>query len=634
MNVQPTWEDVALRYILEGTATHTGREFFDALVKFLCRALEVKGSWVTEYLPESRRLRALSFWFEDRYIPDYEYDIAGTPCEPVVEKSCLIHYPENVISLFPADPDLKRLNAVSYLGAPLLSVGGDVLGHLAVLHSSKLELTPRVEALFRIFGDRATAELRRLRAEAAVREREQKLSRLVDSALDAIIELDGDLAVAQANRAAETTFRCEAGAMAGSDFRGYLAGESGRKLSRLAEELQATREGKQSLWVPNGFTALRPDGSEFPAEASLSRFEVNGRSHFTLILRNVHDQREAERRIEVLTTESGYLKNELEELYGVKDVVGQSRAMLDLFEDISRVAPTDSTVLIYGETGTGKELVARSVHAASSRAGRPLIKVNCAAIPAALMESEFFGHERGAFTGATQRREGRFALADGGTIFLDEIGELPVELQPKLLRVLQEGEFEPVGSSRSRTVNVRVIAATNRELQGEIQAGRFREDLYYRLSVFPVHVPPLRERGRDIELLAGVFAEKICRRIGCKPVTLTPQCIRRLQSYHWPGNVRELQNVIERGVITARDGRLNLDTALPRTAPAAIPADHASPHTAQELRDLERANLLRALESASWRVSGPNGAASLLGLPPSTLASRMKALGIRRPRGD
>jgi transcriptional regulator with GAF, ATPase, and Fis domain len=306
--------------------------------------------------------------------------------------------------------------------------------------------------------------------------------------------------------------------------------------------------------------------------------------------------------------------------------------------DIAQVADTDATVLIMGETGTGKELVARAIHAASRRRDRPLVTVNCAAIPASLIESEFFGHEPGAFTGATKKREGRFALADKGTIFLDEVGELPLDLQAKLLRVLQEGEFDPVGSSTTRKVNVRVLAATNRDLAEAVKKGAFREDLFYRLNVFPLRLPPLRERGNDVVQLASAFAQRFAARLGRTIAPLTVDCARRLTAYHWPGNVRELQNVIERAVITATDGTLNLDRALPEAAASEkfpvdktpAPAGHIL--SIKELEDLERANILRALEAASWKVAGKNGAAALLGIKPSTLSSRMKALKIQKPR--
>ena len=276
--------------------------------------------------------------------------------------------------------------------------------------------------------------------------------------------------------------------------------------------------------------------------------------------------------------------------------------------------PTPTTVLISGETGTGKELVARAIHKASERASKPFIRVNCAAIPATLCESEFFGHEKGAFTGAASRRAGRFELAQGGIIFLDEVGELPLELQPKLLRVLQEGEYEPIGRFQTRKVDVRVIAATNRNLVAEVEAGRFREDLFYRLHVFPILVPPLRDRASDVELLARLFIDRYCARIGKPQLELTADCLRRLRSYQWPGNVRELENVIERAVIIARNGTLSLRNVLPLESLTSI-RDSKSPRSAlnlrtkRELRELERETLVRALEQAGWKVAGAQGAA-------------------------
>jgi transcriptional regulator with GAF, ATPase, and Fis domain len=301
-----------------------------------------------------------------------------------------------------------------------------------------------------------------------------------------------------------------------------------------------------------------------------------------------------------------------------------------VLHDLRQVAPATTTVLILGETGTGKELFARAIHAESGRRDKPLVKVNCAAIPVALIESEFFGHERGAFTGATGKRDGRFTLADGGTIFLDEVGELPIELQSKLLRVLQEGEFEPVGSSRTRKVDVRVVAATNRDLFKFISEGKFREDLYYRLSVFPITLPPLRERGDDIVLLAEDFARQFASRMGRRLEPLTPAMAARLKAYPWPGNVRELQNVIERAVITARDSVLNLDRALPASWAPEPTRNEACILTIDDLARIERDNLRRALDLSDWQVAGENGAARMLGMAPSTLTSRLKALGLRR----
>jgi transcriptional regulator with GAF, ATPase, and Fis domain len=347
---------------------------------------------------------------------------------------------------------------------------------------------------------------------------------------------------------------------------------------------------------------------------------------------------EAEHKIQLLTSETAMLRDALESLHGDETLLGDSPALQHVLRDIAQVAQTDATVLILGETGTGKELVARTIHRASRRGDRPLVTVNCAAIPASLIESEFFGHEAGAFTGATKKRDGRFALADKGTIFLDEIGELPIDLQGKLLRVLQQGEFEPVGSSHTKKVNVRVLAATNRDLAKAIQEGRFREDLFYRLNVFPLWLPPLRERGDDVVRLASLFAKRFALKMGRILEPLTADGARRLLTYNWPGNVRELQNVIERAVITAEADKLNLDRALPETSSIHRSPANNTPSlpeailSAKELEELERTNILHALDAAKWKVSGEKGAASLLGLNASTLSSRMKALKIQKPR--
>ena len=296
------------------------------------------------------------------------------------------------------------------------------------------------------------------------------------------------------------------------------------------------------------------------------------------------------------------------------------------------VAPTNAAVLILGESGTGKEVVAREIHRHSRRAERPLIKVNCAAIPRELYESEFFGHAEGAFTGALRDRAGRFELADGGTLFLDEIGEIPLDLQAKLLRVLQEGEIERIGEERTRKIDVRIIAATNRNLRAEAEAGRFRQDLFYRLSVFPMELPPLRKRVEDIPMLAEHFLNRFARQLGRPRPQLTLANVQELQRYDWPGNVRELQHTLERACIVAADGRLRFDfpeaTSKPRSKPSESPASQQI-LTDLELRMFEANNIRAALSECHGKVYGPNGAAALLGLKPTTLNSRIKSLGIK-----
>lgn len=333
-----------------------------------------------------------------------------------------------------------------------------------------------------------------------------------------------------------------------------------------------------------------------------------------------------------LEDQNAYLQEEIQIEHNYREIVGQSEPILKIIKQIDVVAPTDASVLIHGESGTGKELIARAIHQASRRSSHPLIRVNCAAIPAELFESEFFGHIRGAFTGAVRDRVGRFELADGGTLFLDEIGEIPLDLQSKLLRVLQEGQFERVGEERTRKVDVRIVAATNRNLREEAQAKRFREDLYFRLNVFPIQSPALRDRPMDIAPLAMHFITEIGKRLNLPGRRMRAVDMTRLQRYSWPGNIRELQNVIERALITAQGNTLNID--LPDDG-----ASSAGQHrldaqgtaiilTDEQVRSLERENTQAALRACEGKLFGKDGAAQLLGLKPTTLASRLKRLQI------
>ncbi|MCK2167910.1 sigma 54-interacting transcriptional regulator [Thalassospira xiamenensis] len=348
---------------------------------------------------------------------------------------------------------------------------------------------------------------------------------------------------------------------------------------------------------------------------------------------------EVDRLRERLELENAYLQEEILSTNNHHEIIGQSEAINSALKQIDLVAPTDANVLITGESGTGKELIARAIHQASHRRDRVLVRVNCAAIPHELFESEFFGHVRGAFTGAVRDRVGRFELADGGTLFLDEVGEIPLELQGKLLRVLQDQKFERIGEERTREVNVRLLAATNRDLKEEVRLGRFREDLYFRLNVFPIECRPLRERPDDIPPLATHFLRNICQRLNIPQLTLTNGQVRSLMKYDWPGNARELENIIERAAILARDGKLNFDLPEPNRRETdhgnANPArDQASPQSAilteDDRRKHEYDNIIRALETTRGRIFGPDGAAALLNVKPTTLASRIKKLRIDR----
>lgn len=339
---------------------------------------------------------------------------------------------------------------------------------------------------------------------------------------------------------------------------------------------------------------------------------------------------------EELEQERDYLREEVNIAMNFGRIIGTSAALRRMLRRVEAVAETPASVLLQGESGVGKELVAHAIHARSARANGPLVKVNCASIPKELFESEFFGHVKGAFTGAHRDRIGRFQLADGGTIFLDEVSEIPLELQGKLLRVLQESEFERVGDDVTRSVDVRVIAATNRNLEELIVLGEFREDLFYRLSVFPVDVPPLRDRGDDVIQLAQHFLDKTCSDFGRPPLKLTNAQADQLRAYRWPGNVRELKNVIERAVILSPRNTLRLDLSMAgESEPVESAADAVTARpavmTESQVRELQKSNMIAALEQAEWRVSGPGGAAELLGIKPTTLADRIRSHGINKP---
>ncbi len=418
---------------------------------------------------------------------------------------------------------------------------------------------------------------------------------------------------------------------------------AGNRLQKLIEGGEFSNEERQMV-TKDGIVLelLMSAVSDKDASGRVSRMlvaskDVTKRNRAERALRKL--LAENARLREELEQERDYLREEVNVAMNFGRMVGKSQALKFMMAQVEAVSQTPSSVLILGESGVGKELVARAIHAQSPRADGPLVKVNCASIPKDLFESEFFGHVKGAFTGAHRDRVGRFQLADGGTIFLDEVGEIPIELQGKLLRVLQESEFERVGDDITKSVDVRVIAATNRDLERLVMSGKFREDLFYRLSVFPIEVPPLRNRGDDVIQLAQHFLDATCNDFGRKPMMLTRNQADEIRSYDWPGNVRELKNVIERAVILSRGKFLRLDLSLPhgtgdteeRTGQGELTTGQ-SILTERDLKQLQKKNLLAALGQTNWRVSGKDGAAALLGVRPTTLADRIKSFGLRRPR--
>ena len=382
----------------------------------------------------------------------------------------------------------------------------------------------------------------------------------------------------------------------------------------------------------------RKDGSSFPVEyiSTPIRDDKNNLLGAVVTFRDITKRKQAEKALhdalreveqlkDRLQTENVYLQEEIKLEHNFDEIISTSKSFKKVLRNVEQVAVTDATVLILGETGTGKELIARALHTTSLRKERPLVKVNCAALPENLIESELFGHEKGAFTGAFSRKQGRFELADRGTIFLDEIGDLPLDLQAKLLRVLQEGEFERVGGTQTIKIDVRVIAATNRNLEESTRSGAFREDLFYRLNVFPITLPPLRERPEDIPLLVKHFIKKYEGKLGKKISQVPQKVMKTLQAYHFPGNVREVENIIERAIILARDETLQLDESFELLESPAAPAENVG-----TLAEIERSHIVSVLQETNWRIEGTKGAALRLGINPNTLRSRMQKLGIMR----
>jgi formate hydrogenlyase transcriptional activator len=616
-------EVAALRAIVEGTARGTGEVFFESLVRHLASAVGVSYAFVAEFAGAKTRVRTIAYWGPAGLLPNEEFDLYGTPCEDVVRGN-LCHYPSGVKEMFPLDQGLVDLGVESYLGVPLLDRDGNVLGHLAVFHGRPMPAEPRLLFIFRLFAMRAAAELERLRVEQQLVESERRYRDLYEEAPNAYVSLGRDLRLVSVNRRATQLLGYSGAELIGCGISEYFAetpsgrakaeqafaeGFAGAEVSGL--ELEMRRRDGSPLWVSLWMRPMR--GVDGGIQAIHS------------IWVDVTDRVLAEAERARLSEQNSYLQQEIKSVHNFEEIVGCSPALSAVLDKVHRVAPTDATVLIQGETGTGKELIARAIHSSSQRRGKPLIKINCAALPGGLVESELFGHEKGAFTGAIARHTGRFELADGGTIFLDEIGELSGETQAKLLRVLQEREFDRVGGTSPRKVDVRVIAATNRDLKKAVGEKSFREDLYYRLSVFPVQLPPLRERPEDIPLLAQYLLDKFGARIARRFDGIAPATLRRLMAYSWPGNVRELQNVLERAVILATGPTLEVDPDV-----FGQPGAERDHEPSAALEDVERNHILAVLKQTKWVIDGPRGAAAVLRLHPNTLRSRLKKLGVAR----
>jgi PAS domain S-box-containing protein len=641
----------ALEAVVEGTARGTGQEFFQSLVRHLAEAIDVHYAVVAEFPKAPPHVRTLAFWERDRVGSNFEYDFTGTPCAEIV-RGGLVHYPTGVSKLFPQATPLVERGIDSYLAGPFLDREGNILGHLAVFDERPMPAEPRRGFIFRIFAARATAEQERMRAEQQLRTSEARFRDLFENAPNAYLVVGTNGRIVRANRRLAELLGFPVEELVGAVIHSFMPDTpAGKKRSmeiyckHLAGEhvsgweLELRRKDGRPLWVNVWMEPGRAEDGTIQAS----------RSFFVDITDRVLAERERAR----LHEQNLYLQEEIKAEHDFEQIIGQSGALMEVLAKVGRVAPTDASVLITGETGTGKELIARAIHSTSRRKDKPLIKVNCAALPSGLVESELFGHEKGAFSGAVAKRLGRFELADGGTIFLDEIGELPPEAQVKLLRVLQEREFDRVGGSAPIRVDVRVIAATNRDLLKEVQEKTFREDLFYRLNVFPVRLPPLRERRDDIPLLVHFLVQKFGLRIGKHLEGVSRATMQRLLDYPWPGNIRELENVLERAVILATGPTLEVAPDLlpapaktrlaegrPQpegTADAPVPvpavAQQVPGHSLLRLEAVERDHIIAVLRHTNWVVTGPRGAATVLGLNPSTLRSRIKKLGISRSPG-
>jgi formate hydrogenlyase transcriptional activator len=629
-------EEDLLRTVSEATSAVVGEDFLVELARHITVTLNMRYALITECANEQKtRLRTLCYVDGKKILDNIEYDIEGIPCEIIMQGKDFF-MGEGVQARFPKEKGIE-----SAVGVPIhSSKSGEIIGHILALDPESVTTEKNQAAILKIFAARAGAEIERMKAEKKLKETlmdanvqlqlklkesEQRYRDLFEEAPIAYVNEALDSKFITANQAALKMLGVRNDQV--QDTYGFsLIPDTPEAQKRVKEAFDAIKRGEN----PSGIVLelRRKDNGQPLWIQWWSKPDRSGqftRTMFIDITRQVLMEQEQAR----LKAQNQYLQEEIKLNYNFEEIISKSVNFQKVLRQIEQVASTDATVLILGESGTGKELIARAVHHISNRNKRPLVKVNCATLPANLIESELFGHEKGAFTGAMERKIGRFELADGGTIFLDEIGELPVELQAKLLRVLQEGEFERLGNPKTMKVNVRVIAATNRNLQAAIEKKEFREDLFYRLNVFPVTCPPLRDRKEDIPLLVKHFCQKHEGKIGRKVIEIPHSVIDALVAYDWPGNIRELENIIERAMILSRGGVLEYGDWIPVQAMPA-PGNGNAASSSAKLEDIERDHIIETLKKTGWKVSGDKGAAKILGLNATTLEAKMKKLGIKR----
>ena len=631
---QRKMEEELLRTVSEATSGFVGYDYFRELSKFITITLGVKYSLVTECTDEEKtRIRTIAFVEHANPIENIEYDLKGTPCEIVMQGKDYFCASE-LEKIFPKEKGLQ-----SYVAVPIYSPStGEILGHIAALDDKPMNESQNQTSILRIFAARAGSEIDRIKAEEKLKktledanvqlqiklkESEQRYRDLFDEAPIAYVNEGLDSKFIKANRAALRILGVKPEEVE-SMYGKTLVVDNPENQKRLNEAFASIERGDDTHGVI--LEMKRKDNGQPVWIQWYSKPDPSGKFTRTMFI-DITAQVLLEQEKQRLQAQNQYLQEEIKLTYNFEEIVSKSNNFQKVLRQIEQVAATDATVLVLGESGTGKELIARAIHNISNRSKKPLVKVNCATLPANLIESELFGHEKGAFTGALDKKIGRFELANGGTIFLDEIGELPVELQAKLLRVLQEGEFERLGNPHTIKVNTRVIAATNRNLQSAIEKKEFREDLFYRLNVFPVVCPPLRDRKDDIPLLVKHFCQKHEGKIGIKIKDVPKKVMDGLMAYDWPGNIRELENIIERAMILSSNGSLEYGDWIPTEKILT----NGKP-TASKLEDLERNHIIETLNRTGWKVSGEKGAAKILGLNPTTLEARMKKLGIKREK--
>ena len=624
-------EDLLLRSIMESTSAATGMDFLQKIATSLTTTLKMQFATIAECKEgDTTEVRTLCLAMGQTILDNIDYDTKGRPCEIILQGRD-IFVPENTQKIYP-----NAVGVEASMGVPIhSSVTGKIIGHIIVANREPVGIDKNQITILKIFASRIGAEMERIKAEERLKLANQQLEKLLDESEQRFRDLFEEAPIAyvhegldskfiKANRAALRILGVKPEEVPFT-YGKTLAPDTPDAQRRMKEAFESVGRGTDTSGV---ILEMRRKDNNKPIWIQWwSNPDIGGQFTRTMFI-DITDKVLMEQEQARLQAQNQYLQEEIKLTYNFEDIISKSKNFHKVLQQLEKVASTDATVLILGESGTGKELLARAVHNISNRSKRPLIKINCATLPANLIESELFGHERGAFTGAMERKIGRFELADGGTIFLDEIGELPVELQAKLLRVLQEGEFERLGNPKTIKVNVRLIAATNRNLQQAIEKKEFREDLFYRLNVFPIVSPPLRNRKEDIPLLIKHFVKKYEGKMGKEIKNIPDKVVDALMQYDWPGNIRELENLIERALILTNTSTLEYGDWIP----AAKNTASNGKVSLQKMDDVEKEHIISVLNSTNWKVSGEKGAAKILGLNATTLEARMKKLGIEREK--